>query len=72
MDFEGLPFISKTSGAQIVSGRINPTHQLKLESHMPAGGVIFSDGLLTDNIEFKAGPEATINLAERRTRFVRA
>ena len=51
---------------------INPAQLLKLKSHMPSGGVIFSDGILTDYLEFNAGSEATINLAERRTRFVRA
>jgi hypothetical protein len=64
------PFISKTSGAQIVCGMITPEHALQLESQIPEGGVIFSDGVEADYLSFNAGGLATVGLAQRKTHLV--
>ncbi len=64
------PFISKTSAAGLVCGLITPELPLELESHMPAGGVIFSDGVQSDYLAFNAGSRAVVGLAERKTRLV--
>jgi hypothetical protein len=64
------PFISKTSAADLVCGQITPDQPLELESYMPAGGVIFSDGVESDYLVFNAGSRAVIRLAERKTRLV--
>jgi hypothetical protein len=64
------PFVSKTSAASLVCGMISEDQPLVLESHMPEGGVIFSDGVETDFLAFNAGTVATISLAERKTRLV--
>ena len=64
------PFISKTSAAGIVCGAITPDAPLEIESHMPSGGVIFSDGVEADYLAFNAGARATIKVAERKTRLV--
>jgi len=64
------PFISKTSGAKVVSGRINRGKPLVVESHMSTGGVIFSDGVASDHLEFNAGEIATVGLAKRQTQLV--
>ncbi len=64
------PFASKTSAAGIVCGAITPDAPLLLESAMPEGGVIFSDGVLADYLAFNAGARATIGLAERKTNLV--
>ena len=64
------PFISKTSAAGIVCGTITPETPLELESHMPGGGVIFSDGVEADYLAFNAGARAKIKVAERKTRLV--
>lgn len=37
---------------------------------MSANGVVFSDGIESDNIEFNAGTEITISIAERKGRLV--
>jgi hypothetical protein len=37
---------------------------------MPEDGVIFSDGVESDYLEFNSGVEATIGLAEKRGRLV--
>lgn len=64
------PFVSKTSGAEIVCGPITADAPLVLESAMPEGGVIFSDGVAADYIAFNAGATATISLAQQKTQLV--
>lgn len=64
------PFISKTSGAGIVCGAITPQTPLTLESHMPEGGVIFSDGVEADYLQFNSGAIATIGIAAKKTNLV--
>jgi hypothetical protein len=65
------PFVSKTSGANVVCGFITPDQPLHLESQTPLGGVIFSDGVPTDALQFNAGAAATFQIAARKTRLVR-
>jgi len=64
------PFISKTSAAGIVCGRITADAPLLLESTMPEGGVIFSDGVAADYLAFNSGTTATINLAAQKARLI--
>ena len=64
------PFVSKTSSAEIVCGSITREEPLVLESLMPLGGVIFSDGVASDYLGFNAGAIATIVVAERQTALV--
>jgi len=64
------PFISKTSGAEIVSGLVSPTSPLVIESEMAEGGVIFSDGVEADFLPFNSGAIATVNLAKKKTQLV--
>jgi len=64
------PFVSKTSGAGIVHGEINAGTPLKIDSHMPQNGVIFSDGVEEDRLDFNSGAIAMIGLAERTLRLV--
>lgn len=64
------PFISKTSGAGIVCGAITAQTPLVLESQMPEGGVIFSDGVEADYLQFNAGAIATIGIAGKKTNLV--
>jgi len=64
------PFVSKTTGATITCGQITPASPLYIESEMPEGGVIFSDGVEADFLAFNAGAIATVGLAEKKTRLV--
>jgi hypothetical protein len=64
------PFVSKTSAAGIVCGAITAEFPLRLESNMPEGGVIFSDGVAADYLPFNAGSIATIGLAAQKTNLV--
>jgi NAD kinase len=64
------PFVSRTSGASLTAGLLEPGEELQLESYMPEGGVIFSDGIEADAIAFNSGTVATIRAAEQHTRLV--
>ena len=60
------PFPTKTTGASLVFGRVTPETPLILESRMAENGVIFSDGIEKDCLEFNSGAQATIGIAERK------
>jgi NAD kinase len=59
------PFASKTSSASLVCGTIDEQHHLTLESAMPENGVIFSDGIESDYLEFNAGMTVSLSIAEK-------
>jgi hypothetical protein len=51
------PFVSKTSGAEIVSGTIDQETPLEITSLMPQNGVIFSDGIMATSYRRGSGIE---------------
>ena len=64
------PFPSKTTQAGLVFGRVTAKQPLLIESQMPEHGVIFSDGIESDFLEFRSGVRATITPADRHGRIV--
>lgn len=64
------PYVSKHSSAEIVAGHVEAGQALLLESAMPEGGVIFSDGVQQDFLSFCSGAVATVRAAEERARLV--
>lgn len=64
------PFPSKTSAATLVVGRVTAIEPLHLVSQMAGGGVIFSDGIESDYLDFNSGATAVIRPAERKGRLV--
>lgn len=60
------PFPSRTTGATLVAGHISAAAPMTLVSEMAEHGVIFSDGIEADFLEFNAGTRATISIAERQ------
>lgn len=64
------PFASRSSSANLVAGRLNRGDELVVESRMPAGGVIFSDGIEADFLEFNGGTIARIGIADHRAQLV--
>ncbi|UFZ06490.1 sugar kinase [Bradyrhizobium ontarionense] len=64
------PFPSKTSQTSLVCGGLTGTETLRLRSLMPENGVIFSDGIEADHLDFNAGTEAVIGIAERQGRLI--
>ena len=59
------PFPSKTSTASLVFGRITKKLPLQVGSLMPERGVIFSDGIEEDFLDFNAGSQAEIRIADK-------
>lgn len=64
------PFISKTASAQYTYGRLLAGDTLEIISQMPQNGVIFSDGVEADFLEFNSGAIARIGIAEQRLHLV--
>jgi len=64
------PFVSRHSAAGIVAGLIGPEDHLELESLMPSGGVIFSDGIEADFLEFNSGALGRIRASAQRAHLV--
>jgi NAD kinase len=64
------PFASRQSQTAIAAGVIAEGGELLLESQMPSGGVIFSDGVEVDALSFNSGAIAHIGAARQRTRLV--
>lgn len=66
------PFKSIRTQTDISVGLINNQNNLRIESLMPAGGVIFSDGIESDFLQFNSGSIATIGIANETANLVRA
>jgi NAD kinase len=64
------PWPSKTSAAGITFGKITPRKPLILVSLMPEHGVIFSDGIESDFLQFNSGTQATIALSTKKGHLV--
>ena len=54
----------------LVFGTVGPSEPLRVRSLMPEGGVIFSDGVESDGLDFRSGFEAVIDFADRRGRLL--
>ncbi len=64
------PFLSKTSRTSLVAGVLGEGERVVLESLMPQGGVIFSDGIDSDFLAFNAGTIAEIKTSDQRAQLV--
>jgi hypothetical protein len=66
------PFRSRASDVRLAAGMVDAGEELLLESHMPEGGVIFSDGVEADFLAFNSGAVARVRAADRKTKLVAA
>lgn len=64
------PFKSVKTQTGIVTGLIKGKNTLTIESLMPTNGVIFSDGVEADYLNFNSGSIATIGLAKETATLV--
>lgn len=64
------PFASRQSSATLVAGILEEGKRLQLESMMPEKGIIFSDGIESDGIDFNSGSIASVRVAEQKARLV--
>lgn len=65
------PFPSRYTETSIIFGIITREEPLVVTSEMATGGVIFSDGVPSDAIEFNAGCVATISVADKQAKLFR-
>lgn len=64
------PFLSKVTQTDIGFGIITKRHKLKIESNMPTKGVIFSDGIESDFLNFNSGSNVEIGIADETANLV--
>ena len=64
------PFPSRATQADLVFGAVTPDSPLKIRSLMAENGVLFSDGIESDFLEFNSGSEATISISDIRGNLV--
>lgn len=64
------PFPSRWTQADLVFGRIDRDTPFTIRSLMSENGVIFSDGIESDFLEFNSGAEAKVGIADMRGRLV--
>lgn len=64
------PFLSRHSQVGMVAGMLESGQELVLESLMPSGGAIFSDGMEADYLQFNSGAIARIRADEQRAHLV--
>jgi NAD kinase len=64
------PFLSRHSRVNIIAGLVEPKDKLVLESLMPSGGVIFSDGVESDYLQFNSGATVSVGAAAETAQLV--
>lgn len=64
------PFQSKKTQANLTAGILAGQTNLVVESFMPTGGVIFSDGIEADFLNFNSGGIVTIGSAKEKANLV--
>jgi len=64
------PFSSKMSQTNIGYGVITGKKKLRVESHMPIKGVIFSDGIESDFLNFNSASVVEIGIADEKANLV--
>lgn len=64
------PYPSPSTGVELVLGRVSAKAPLKVRSLMPEGGVIFSDGMEADGLDFRSGLEALVSIAPKKGRLL--
>ena len=64
------PYPSRSTQAEIVYGKLGKADTFRIVSKMAVSGVVFSDGMESDAIEFNAGSEIEIGIADKKGNLV--
>lgn len=64
------PFPSNITGVDLVFGRIGDKKPMVVTSLMASHGVIFSDGIESDFLEFNSGTSAKVGVAKKKGQLV--
>lgn len=66
------PFRSKYSGITLTAGVFGDNDKLIIESQMPAHGIVFSDGIESDFLQFNSGSKLEIGIADQKARLLKS
>jgi NAD kinase len=64
------PYASVSSGADLIFGKLSPDTPLTIESKMGEKGIIFSDGMQSDYLEFNHSVRSTFTIAPAKGRVL--
>jgi hypothetical protein len=64
------PFQSKYSEISLTAGLITNELKLRIESFMPSNGLIFSDGIEADFLNFNSGSIVEIGIAKQKALII--
>lgn len=64
------PFPSNTTGVSLVHGVITRDRPLTVSSRLSKGGVVFSDGMEMDYVDFNSGTDMSITIADQKAYLV--
>lgn len=64
------PFQSKYSEISLIAGLITNEIKLRIESLMPSNGVVFSDGIEIDYLNFNSGSIVEIGIAKQKAMII--
>ncbi len=64
------PFPSQVTRTSLVHGRLTREQPLTIISRMPMNGVVFSDGVESDYLDFNSGTSVTITPADQRALLI--
>jgi NAD kinase len=64
------PFTSKTSAADITFGRLDRGEVLVVTSQMPRDGIVFSDGIEADSLDFVSGGVLRVGVADKTLQLI--
>jgi NAD kinase len=64
------PFPSNVTGTTLAYGAIGRDSPLVVSSRMSQGGVVFSDGIEFDFLEFNSGTDVTVGIASQKAHLV--
>ncbi len=64
------PYPSRSTQAGIVYGKLGKADTFRIVSRMAVNGVVFSDGMESDALEFNAGREIEIGIADKKGNLV--
>jgi hypothetical protein len=64
------PFPSNVTGTTLAYGAIGRDSPLVVSSRMSQGGVVFSDGIEFDFLEFNSGSDVTVGIASQKAHLV--
>jgi NAD kinase len=65
------PFQSKYSQISLTAGMIGENIKLRIESFMPSNGIIFSDGIENDFLNFNSGSIVEVGVAKQKASIIK-